>query len=197
MKRVAVWNSGDRWNDPDLVWGPLTETPKQSNAMSKDNMISGTISAEDKAAAIQKIKDSRDKIPDLGSPGKGEKITNVNGNARAGMDQTFVTHMQNHPELVPGYVSMTEVVNDKAYRFDLMDIQAQVLEFNDALEDTIAMASHDSYVAYLAFYTSVKAAAARGVAGADVILADLEPYFKNIGLGQAKANAAKKQKPAA
>ena len=195
MKRVAVWNSGDRWNDPNLVYGPLEQPAAPMKAISKDNLISAVITAAAKAAAIQKIKDSRDQIPVLGSMENSDKGGfQVIGTARAGMDQTFIRHMQDHPELMPGFINPTEVVNDKEYRCDLIEIRAVVKDYLDALDDTISMASHDSYMAYRAIYDSVKAAAARGVPAADVLLPEEAAFFENISLGMAKAKAAKKAK---
>lgn len=99
------------------------------------------------------------------------------GTARAGMDTDFVNAMNAHPELVPSYVTMAEVLKDKEFRRQMGRIIGPISELNEALIDTNALAAHDSMMAYLSFYANTKEAAKRNVPGADTLVAALAQYF--------------------
>ena len=93
------------------------------------------------------------------------------------MDTDFLNAMTAHPELVPSYVSMTELNKDKELRRQFARLIGPAAELCEALADTNALAAHDSMMAYLSFYSAAKDAAKRNVPGADTLVASLAKYF--------------------
>ncbi|MBI5687647.1 MAG: hypothetical protein HZC54_21460 [Verrucomicrobia bacterium] len=165
---------------------------EQSRTMSNENLISATMTAEQKTTAIGKLQESRAAIPVLANMRPEDKVGfQIVGNARAGMDETVLRLMEAYPKFMPGWTTLQEVKDDQKYRFDLLEILAEHTTYGDALRDTITMASHDNYGVYRAFYDNVKSAAKRGVADADAILPELAVYFERISLGMARAAAAR------
>jgi len=187
MERVGVFDSGDCFDDPNVVYdGPLSGT--EGRTMSNDNLISQEIAPADKTAAKQKTEDIWALLPFLVNiPAEDKKGFPVIAKGRAGMDEDFITQMTQRPELVPGFVNMTEVNKDLKLRRDLEDILPRLEQLVEAIKDTTALANHDNYLAYLAFYNNVKAAQQRGVPGADALLATLAKYFPG---GRRKATPA-------
>lgn len=180
MPRVAVWDSGDRWDDPGLVWGPLATPPP---IMSNDNRISAEITAANLALFLQKIAEARALFASFLvnlTPDEKRKLPTIS-NARAGMDADFLMAMTAHPELVPSYVSKAETDKDHNFRTALEQAVGPAAELCEAMTDTLHLAGSDSYRAYLSFYNSVQAAAQRNVPGADTLLGTLSPYFARPG----------------
>jgi hypothetical protein len=85
--------------------------------------------------------------------------------------------MASRPELVPGFVNMTEMAKDRQLVADLLPCLQEIAPICEALEDTISLAYTDIYTADLAFHANVKQAAKRGVPGTDTIYADLKERF--------------------
>lgn len=82
-KRVAVWNSGDKWNDPDLVWGPLP--PGEGTLLTSDTTLAINTAMEyweiTKARAIETLPVWTTHLPDLeiGSSGPAALETLIDG----------------------------------------------------------------------------------------------------------------------
>src|ERR1043166_1681772 len=82
-KRVAVWNSGDRWDDPELVWGPLA--PGDATLLTSDTTLAINTAMEyweiTKARAIETLPVWNPHLPDLevGSAGPGALETLIDG----------------------------------------------------------------------------------------------------------------------
>ena len=132
--------------------------------MADDNRISAEITAAVKAQVLLKITEIFNLLTMLINLTADQRrsIPNIR-TQRAGMVTTFLQEMNAHPDLVPSYVSMTELAKDK--------------QLFEALTDTSQAAASDMYLAFLAFYNNVKEAARRGVVGADAILAALRVFF--------------------
>ena len=146
--------------------------------MADDNRISAEITAAVKAQVLQKITEIFNLLTMLINLTADQRrsIPNIR-TQRAGMVPTFLQEMNAHHDLVPSYVSMTELAKDKQLFSDLEEIAARVFELFEALTDTSQAAASDMYLAFLAFYNNVKEAARRGVVGADAILAALRVFF--------------------
>ena len=150
--------------------------------MSKDNHISEEISPEVKAQVLGKLQEVMELLPFLVNLSDGEKkgIATI-GTERGAMDETFSAEMGAHPELVPAYVDAAELARDRKLRADLLEILQRTREVCDVLEDTAHVAGSDVLLGYLAFYSNVKQAAARGVTGAATLLANLGRFFPRRG----------------
>jgi hypothetical protein len=94
------------------------------------------------------------------------------------MDETFLRSMTDNPNLVPSYVSMTDVNQDLNSRKDLKDVVAHIQGVVEGLLDAETLANSDNYQAFLAYYNNVKMAALRNVPGSDTELASCRPTFR-------------------
>jgi hypothetical protein len=178
MVRAFVWDSGDRWDDPDLVWdGP--ETPVGS---SMDNQISEELPDAVVAQILQKYAEIRALMPFLRNipAGQKRKFSGI-AKERAGLDEVCIRLMQQHPELIPPGVSLAEVQKDVALRKALKDVKSPAVELVEILNDTELIGATDSMKAYRWLYEGVKAAAKHDVPGADAAVEELAPFFDTSG----------------
>jgi len=106
------------------------------------------------------------------------------GTFRDGMDEAFAMEMAAHPEMVPGFIDMTELASDRALRAQLRDVLQQIGAVCEAVNDTQTAAGVDVYMAYLSFYNNVKQAAKRNVTGADTVYNNLKRFFPQRGGNQ-------------
>lgn len=177
MPRVAVWNSGDRWNDPLLVWGPLR--PPENHIMTPDNTIAMDIDPAVKTTFFAKLAEAAAVIaPYLSNVSADDKKHYASiGDKRAGMDEVFLRSMADNPGLVPSYVKMSDVNQDRRFRIGIKDMVAPLEALVNGLTDSALLASHDNFLAYTAYYNNVQMAAERNSPGATAELAKLSLFF--------------------
>ena len=190
--RTLKWNDGTKWGDPNAKWGspsyvlepgdpgytPPAGPPEESYVATKDNMISEEVAAEVKTQVLQKIQEIWALLPFLVNVAASDKANLPSiGDKREGMDQTFIKHMTEHPDLVPSFVNMPEVLKDLKFRGDMGDMIRPLAQLLEAMTDTRFLANHDNFMAYLATYNNTQSAAQRDYPGADTILPDMARYF--------------------
>jgi hypothetical protein len=176
MATPLIWNPQFHWNDPALTWNGFAPAP--INTMPNDNRISAIIAAADKTAFLAKVGEAGALLPfaiNL-TPTERRRIVSI-GLERAGMLDDFSLAMTAHPTLVPSFVNMTEMNKDLALYRDLMPLAAASMELCEKLDDTMKAVSADLFVAFTAFYASVKEARRRNVPGSDAVYDVLAPYF--------------------
>ena len=146
--------------------------------MPDDNRISAEITAAVKAQVLTKFTEILDLLTMLVNltPEEKQRIPSI-GPTRAGMVPAFMQEMTAHPELVPSYVNMTELLSDRKLFDDLNDLAARANEVWESLTDTAHIAGSDMYLAYLAFWNNVKEAQRRNVPGIDAVFNHLRPFF--------------------
>ena len=146
--------------------------------MPTDNRISATILAADKTAILAAIATIRTKLPFLVNltPAERQGLPKMADKTLA-FDVKCAGYMAAHPELVPSYVSVPELVKDRALMTDLNDIARELGMVTAGLDDTIMLAGSEAYMADLSFYQNVRQAAQRGVTGASHIYTDLNSRF--------------------
>ena len=147
-----------------------------------DNRISAELTAANKTAILTKIDEITALLPFLLNLTVEERSTLPKmGAFRDGMDEAFAMEMMAHPEMVPGFVDMTELAGDRALRAALRDLFQRVGALCEALGDTQTAAGVDVYMAYLSFYNNVKQAAKRNVPGANTVQENLKRFFRRGG----------------
>ena len=93
------------------------------------------------------------------------------------MDEVFIRSMTDNPSMGPGFVVMADVNVDRNFRKDVKDVVSQLSNIIEWLLDAETLANSDNFMAYTAYFNNVKAAAKRGVPGADIELAKIQPFF--------------------
>lgn len=180
MPQPSTWDSDLTWDAPGATWdGFVAAPPTPLTAMASDNRISVEITAQDKtaiAAAIQSLKtllqpylinltvEERQSLPRL-------------GDRSLAFDSKCEAYMANRPDLVPGFLNLTEMAKDRKLVADLLPCLRELAPLCEGLEDTVMLANSDNMNGDLAFYQSVRQAAKRGVAGTDTIYNDLKERF--------------------
>jgi len=146
--------------------------------MPDDNRISGDITAAVKAQVLTKIQEIFDLLALLINLARDDKrgIPTI-GPERAGMIEIFIQQMTANPALVPSYVNMTEVADDRKLYFDLQEIAAPAAALLEALTDTKHVAGSDLLLAFLAYYNNLQEASRRNVTGVDSLLDAVRPFF--------------------
>lgn len=145
--------------------------------MTGEGRISLVLTPEDKGTIFGALDSLRAKIPKVEiSPNDIDGLPTI-GTVRSGMVDTFTDQMRAHPELMPGFVSLSELEKDFQLRADLTEIMARLREQVEILDVAIRVTNADIYGAFLDFYANVQVAAKRGVAGADAVVADLGRFF--------------------
>ncbi len=165
------------YDSPFVFWDGAVPDP--IIPMSNDNRISTEISAQKKAAIVAAIQALKTELQGV--------IINLNADERQSLpkiadktlafDEKCKAYMAQRPELVPGFVNLTEMAKDRKLVDDLLPCLQELAPICEGLEDTVSVAYTDIYVADLAFHANVKQAAKRGIAGADTIYNDLKQRF--------------------
>ena len=165
----------NRYGDPLAVYGKaVTRKP-----MTPDNLSTLTMTPADKTALLAAITTLNGLAAtySVNIPIDQKKTYAVIGQGRAGMDEVFIRSMNDHPDLMPSYVSLADVNVDRNFRIDIKDVVSPLSNIVEGLMDAELLANSDNYMAYTAYYNNVKMAAKRGVPGADAELAKLALFF--------------------
>jgi hypothetical protein len=117
---------------------------------------------------------------------KRQKLLKL-ADARVGWDEKASSYMINRPDLVPGYVDMAALAQNRAVRVDLGDIIRAYNDVGEGLHDTDMVIGHQILKPEYAFYNSAQEAAKHGVPGAQAIADDLGSAFPGPGTAAAKA----------
>jgi hypothetical protein len=173
-----LYDSGVLYDDPNITWDGFMPVGSNNTGMPSDNRISAAISAADKALIITKLNEIRALLPFLVNLTADERkeLPKI-GDKTLAFDQKCAGYMAARPELVPGFINLTELNKDRVLMSDTDDL---LREFNmtvEALSDTFLLAGSEAYMADLAFYQNVRQAAKRGVTGVDAIYDDLRQRF--------------------
>jgi hypothetical protein len=146
--------------------------------MPDSNRISASVTDEDRAAILAAIATIKAKLPFLLSlsPQESREMPRL-GAKSMGFDESCATYMNSNPTLVPAFVDVKEVEKDRALRSGLADIVRELSSLGDSAVDTLAVISHELYMADLAFYNNTRQAAKHGIVQAQSVYAALSPRF--------------------
>lgn len=146
--------------------------------MPDDNRISATLADDDLAAIHEALNALRARLPWLLSLTTAERVALAKlGDKSVGFDEKCRTYMASKPEFLPGFVSAAEVDKDRVLRTQVQRVLADVRALADQLDDTLMVLGNELWLADLAYYQNVRAAARRGIPGAEIIYEDLRARF--------------------
>lgn len=166
------------------------------NTNSTDTPIVVSITASEKQAILDKIAELAALLPwTIGLSDLERKGMLKLGDKSLGFDQKVVSYMENRPDLVPGYVDMTILEQNRGARQDVGDITRLVGDLWQRLSDTGMKLGSQVYKPELAFYNSAQEAAKHGVNGAQAIVDDLKARFARSSPAAAPAATPAKATP--
>jgi hypothetical protein len=160
--------------------------------MSAQNLVSATLSDEDKAAVLAAIAMIKAKLPFLvGLDDAARREMPRLGDGTLAYDQDCAAGMAAMPELIPSFVDQAELAKDRALWGPLGEILGQLTPLAKALQDTFDVVGSEIYDADRAFHANVREAAKRGVAGALAIYEKIKLRFPGRPRGNSGSAALK------
>lgn len=155
--------------------------------MTDDNRISAVLTPEDIDAIKTALGIVRAKLPFLVSltPQDRREIAKM-GDKSIGFDEKCALYMKTHPEFLPGFVDIEEVLKDRALRGQILEFSSLLDTTSQNVDDTLMLVNRDIWMADLAYYQSVREAAKRGRPGAQAIYDDLSSRFPGSSRQPAK-----------
>lgn len=146
--------------------------------MTPDNLADITITAQDKADLATHLTAAAAILAKytIGLPAGQKRDFPTIGPERKAMVADFITSMNAHADLVPGYLDMVQVNKDAAARTDLLAGYETMKEMSGGVEDTLHALGSDLLLAFMAYYSSVQSAAKRNVPGATEVLATVQQH---------------------
>ena len=148
------------------------------NSTSTDAPLVVTITPAQKAAILAKIAEYKALLTFvIGLDNKQRQTLFKLGEKRVGWDEKAANYMATRPDLVPGYVDMNALANNRAVRVDLGDLIRAHDDAGQGLMDTDMVIGSQILKPEHAFYQSAQEAAKHGVPGAQAIADDLGASF--------------------
>jgi len=95
----------------------------------------------------------------------------------AGFEQKCASYMASRPDLIPNFVDVNMLGQDRAGWADVADIMHALMDVYQPVDDTEMQLAHQIYLPDLSYYQTVALAAKRNVPGAQVIYDDLKTRF--------------------
>ena len=167
-----------------------------SNSSSTDTPVVVNLTAQQKADILAKAAELAALLSwTIGLSDAERKGMFKLGDKSVGFDQKVISYMTSRPDLVPGYVDMAALAQNRAAREDVGDITRVVGDIWQRLSDTGLKLGNQVFKPELAFYHSAQEAAKHGVNGAQGIVDDLKVRFAGQGQQPAPAPAAQKTTP--
>ena len=146
--------------------------------MATDTNISVVITPDQKAAILAKIADLKAAMSFLVGLTDDQRKTMLKlGDKTVGFEQKCASYMASRPDLIPGFVDMNKLGQDRAAWADVADILHALLDVTQQADDTDMVLAHQIYLPDLSFYQNVQMAAKRNVPGAQAIFDDLKARF--------------------
>ena len=93
-------------------------------------------------------------------------------------------YANNHPDLVPGFLSLALFEADLRGVDTLSNLQRMLKPLIDNLDDSLTLSGSEAYQAALVFYRSVRAAAQSGMPNAKTVYDDLSARFPTGSRGK-------------
>ncbi|HUZ06123.1 MAG TPA: hypothetical protein VMV89_01405 [Candidatus Paceibacterota bacterium] len=146
--------------------------------MATDTPVSVVITPDQKAAILGQIADLKAALTfAIGLTDDQRRKMLKLGDKTVGFEQKCASYMASRPDLIPGFVDMNQLAQDRAGWSDVADIMHALFDVYQPLDDTEMVLSHQIYLPDLSFYQNVQLAAKRNVPGAQAIYDDLKTRF--------------------
>jgi hypothetical protein len=146
--------------------------------LATDTPVSVVITPDQKAAILGQIADLKAALTfAIGLTDDQRRKMLKLGDKTVGFEQKCASYMASRPDLIPGFVDMNQLAQDRAGWSDVADIMHALFDVYQPLDDTEMVLSHQIYLPDLSFYQNVQLAAKRNVPGAQAIYDDLKTRF--------------------
>lgn len=146
--------------------------------MAEQNLISATVSPEDKADILQKLKDIKEKLNFLISlqPDEIKSLIKMGNSYLPFVDKAHEA-VTAHPEIMPGTFDLEEFKRDYSLTKDLIPIMNEVNALAEGLQNTMMAVRSDAMNSSLEIYGAVKSNVDR-IPGLNVTAGEMSDFFK-------------------
>jgi len=160
--------------------------------MAQDNLFDLNIPADDLQAVQEAIQTLAAKLaPHLtGLSTDDRRALPKMGDKSLAFVRKAREYAHNHPDLVPGFLSLDLFESDLRAVDTLSNLQRVLQPVVDNLEDSLMLGGSEAYQAALVFYRSVKAAAQSGQPNAKTVYDDLSARFPGTTRSKAATKTA-------
>ena len=141
-----------------------------------ENRISASLTPEDKLAVLAAIATIKEKLPFLLglSPQESKSLLRLGDKSRAFVAKALEVATQN-PDFLPRSFDIEEMRKDVELFEALYPITLALSQLQELLDDTVALAGSEAYMAALAVYNYAKAT--KGDAGLEAAVDDMARRF--------------------
>jgi len=149
--------------------------------MSTENKIKIELTSEQRTAietALKTVKDTLSPVLVSLTPDEKKSMLILGDKSFSFVNRSLMFATQN-PEFAPSYLNQTEWKIDWEAWKELAPINAQLIELNSLLNDTIALCGNEAFRQALTYYNNVKQAAKDNVPSAKPIYEELKQQFPN------------------
>ena len=184
MSNPVRYNTGLRYNSGVVYDGPAPNpNSNMPTTTSTDTPVVVSITPTAKAAIIAKIGELAALITfGVGLSDDQRRAMLKMGEKTIGWDEKCAGYMASRPDLIPAYVDMAALAQNRQVRADLGDLLKPLSDVWDKINDTSMVIGSQIYKPELAYYNSAQEAAKHGVPGAQSIADDLKSRFAGQGL---------------
>jgi hypothetical protein len=155
--------------------------------MPADNQISVTIPDATVTAILGHLTAIEALLPFLISRDPGDTSVML-GEKTVGFDEKCAGYMTSHPEFIPSYIAIAEVLKDRAARDQFLKFMPQSSLLAAKMTDTFNVIGNEIMMANLGYYNNTDEAAKRGRPNAEDIHTDLASRYP----GRSKAKTTPK-----
>ena len=148
--------------------------------MINDNLVAVELTTEEVQKSVKKLKELQTTLQGqlvALQPRQRQELPKMSDKTMPFVEK-MISYADSRPEFVPFYLSVEEMKVDFQAVNDLKQILREAQQLCTALNDTIILSGSEAYTAALAYYSSVKQAAANNVPHAQAVYEDLRKRFE-------------------
>ena len=114
------------------------------------------------------------------------------GEKSVGFDEKCAAYMASHPQFVPGYINLAEVLKNRTLRLQFAKFLPRLILLAAKAQDTYDVVGNEMMMADLAYYGNTAEAAKRGITSAGDIHDDLATRYPGRTSAKTPPTTAKK-----
>lgn len=156
------------------------------------NALNGSdLTSDDVAKIIAKLDEVRSMMPFAVGLSARERLTfPALGSKGTQFVQRSLESMRQNPTLVPAFVELSSIESSYAMYNNLLGVVESIQQLERLASDTMHIAGNQARNQALEFYSSVQRGAKANVLGAQAVLENLKPRFKNVKRSKGQATNA-------
>jgi hypothetical protein len=154
----------------------------------KSALNGSDLTSDDVAKITAKLDEVRSMMPFAVGLSARERLTYpALGSKGTQFVQRSLENMRQNPTLVPAFVELSSIESSYAMYNNLLGVVESIQQLERLASDTMHIAGNQARNQALEFYSSVQRGAKANVPGAQAVLENLKPRFKNVKRSKGQA----------